>query len=935
MSVPLKSGADLYNQEARRMRLHALGADPTEVVPGLIYYNTGLSNHGNHACIYSGNSFKALAYMEDIAADPEFVALKNKVELLIGDTVDTDTIINSWKEVEAFLAGISETQTLQGMLESKADKSSTVAIENYVNLSDIANKSTNIFGYGNPDGRGWKLYSAGLVAKTTDRGFALQGQSNEIWFRGITDSKWDQDWRRLAFADEVLPLTGGTLVGKLSTSGRISTTSIIEIRKENGDNDVMLWSGTNAGIGERELALYTGSSWKKILHSGNYADTLDKTYLRLSGGMLQSATGDMSPLHINGNGTYSAIAFTLNASDNKAYLAYSGENLLFANKEGAWNTLLHKGNYADTLDKAYLKLSGGTIEGSLCIGKADNAAFNSLQLTRSGYGVRINNITSAAYITFGSVNQSNDLSAIASLMVSTTNLRASFDGNTTWKTVAFTDSTVAAAYKVVTEAGDNVVHTTSGAIYIGGGTYSKIALNLMGTNVVLRYGADGTNGLILNSSGNVTIGAEDKTSNAYKLCVDGDLGATGDIYLAGASQGWYDNSPCLYFARAQKMTGGTPKLAIRGISAGSGYGRMRLAILQDNSADYTSAPKEVVSVLPNGNVLIGNVTDKGEKLQVAGSISVTADIIGASNSTYDKWSISHASNTLYVQSGYSDGSNIYGKMMLSGINVNNLSVLTIRANDTTINGNLLIGATEDNGSGAKLQVNGDTSFVGSKATFGSATAGMPILLESKSNSYIWDYSANGALHIGSSKKGGVGASNASLSIGASSIISGNRNNEVSLGSDSVRWSNVYSVFGNFSSDVTINGKMFANAGAEINGDVEITGNLKVTGKISAKKEVSAGGKGRPAAEGEGGSTGSGNATGLFDVKPISIGTTSVTLNHGLETEDITVSIYEKNEGGKWSMILTDIEIVDINNIKVTFGSATTVEHKVVIMGAAV
>jgi hypothetical protein len=64
---------------------------------------------------------------------------------------------------------------------------------------------------------------------------------------------------------------------------------------------------------------------------------------------------------------------------------------------------------------------------------------------------------------------------------------------------------------------------------------------------------------------------------------------------------------------------------------------------------------------------------------------------------------------------------------------------------------------------------------------------------------------------------------------------------------------------------------------------------------------------------------------------IATGTKSQTYTHGLGTTDITVAIYEKN-GNEWVQILTDVDIVSTNTIRVTFGANTTVEHRIVVMG---
>ena len=124
MAFPFKTGGDFYNCEALNMRLHNHSADLNEYGTGTIYFNTGSNtNHSKHAVVHDGTDFKALAFVDEIATNTAFKELEEKVDLLIGDDVDTDTIIDSWKEVQAFLADIEDTKTLQGMLSSYLPKS--------------------------------------------------------------------------------------------------------------------------------------------------------------------------------------------------------------------------------------------------------------------------------------------------------------------------------------------------------------------------------------------------------------------------------------------------------------------------------------------------------------------------------------------------------------------------------------------------------------------------------------------------------------------------------------------------------------------------------------------------------------------------------------------------------------------------------------------
>lgn len=109
-----------------------------------------------------------------------------------------------------------------------------------------------------------------------------------------------------------------------------------------------------------------------------------------------------------------------------------------------------------------------------------------------------------------------------------------------------------------------------------------------------------------------------------------------------------------------------------------------------------------------------------------------------------------------------------------------------------------------------------------------------------------------------------------------------------------------------------------------NGQATVYGNLFVQGKIVANGEVSAGGAGAEGIAGGGGS---------FYAETIPANVTAKSISHNLGTMDVVVSIYEKGVSGLWEMILTDVQITDINKIMITFGSATSVEHRVIVMGA--
>lgn len=105
----------------------------------------------------------------------------------------------------------------------------------------------------------------------------------------------------------------------------------------------------------------------------------------------------------------------------------------------------------------------------------------------------------------------------------------------------------------------------------------------------------------------------------------------------------------------------------------------------------------------NGNVGIGTQYP-AYILDVSGGIGVSSSITGYSNSTYNKWYLTHESDTLYIQSGLTDGSGRNGKIMLCGISVNSLTQFKVQATNSIVSGTLSVGTDT---SYAKFTVQGD------------------------------------------------------------------------------------------------------------------------------------------------------------------------------------------------------------------------------------
>ena len=170
------------------------------------------------------------------------------------------------------------------------------------------------------------------------------------------------------------------------------------------------------------------------------------------------------------------------------------------------------------------------------------------------------------------------------------------DGMTGWsekKTIAFTDSTVAAAKKLVSNSGEDVLTSNGFHLYPKGGIImnpNNEGLMIGYTSIDWHNSANTSSKTIINfnSSGNVTIGASDLAGTAFRLFVSEHMRVNGNVII-GASN--------------------------------SHKGRLRVVGEQGASLVFDVSDSNGFSkfdVLNNGNVLIGTTTDNGAKLQVNG-----------------------------------------------------------------------------------------------------------------------------------------------------------------------------------------------------------------------------------------------------------------------------------------------------------------------------
>lgn len=241
------------------------------------------------------------------------------------------------------------------------------------------------------------------------------------------------------------------------------------------------------------------------------------------------------------------------------------------------------------------------------------------------------------------------------------------------------------------------------------------------------------------------------------------------------------------------VTGSTGNFLVGNGGALLGY----KTYLDGGTLHFRTAKEGVITtamtITEDGDVLIGNpVTVNSAKFLINGGM---AHIHGLSSLT---------SLGEVLDSGLTIGSAAYGiSQWVTGSGQGNIQVGRFDGTATAYALNLNPLGGEVNVGEGGLNVNSRIVSTGSLSLGTEEVAGA-IYLRRKTHNYLWASSEGGSISMGVQSIGGAGVANASLQILPYSLNPGTRNNEVSLGTPSFRWSNVYSVNGNFLGTITGN-----------------------------------------------------------------------------------------------------------------------------------
>lgn len=317
------------------------------------YLNT--NNYAKKSDIPSLNGYATQSWVESkgYALNSDLMSLTTKVDDFLEGS-DTDTIINKWLELEAFLSGLSESDNLATILGNKADKSELakyIPIKGYTEVIGEKNFVGGLKVNGSPiyydsTKKYWKLegdllVTGGVTMYGSDSSFVPSTIMDAIAVDGTTISK----------SGGVLKVIGGTGGGVADSVAWANITG--KPTWIGSSKPSYSYSEITGAISTTELQNYLTQNSYLNVTSG------DNRYLQLSGGTitgtLEIKCGADNKIIINntdGEG-YSRIVFQENGS-------YIGQ--LLSTKDGNihWgeSKIWHSGNFTPS---NYLPLSGGIL----------------------------------------------------------------------------------------------------------------------------------------------------------------------------------------------------------------------------------------------------------------------------------------------------------------------------------------------------------------------------------------------------------------------------------------------------------------------------------------------------------------------------------------------------------------------------------------------
>ena len=303
-------------------------------------------------------------------------------------------------------------------------------------------------------------------------------------------------------------------------------------------------------------------------------DIVAGKYLPITGGTLKSYSTDIV-LKLNSNRTEDSAWIEYNSNDVRlGYIGFKGINTpVFYPTSGTAKYLLHSGNYSDLIGNTYLKTDGS------------NKMMGRLYMNSHAIEWDMND-------TFQLLTPYN-----------ANDYKLSYYDGSSWKTIAFTDSTVAAAKKLTTDSHVYASFSDTGKYLLFGATAAEQGYNTYvdGYNIYFRYGGGYTSAMTITEEGRVLI-------NSSSAIRDRQLSIENGGIFVGAIP---DASPALGSVGSNSLLVGATTYGMQHWVLGNGQGNIQAGRFDGTATAYAL----------NLNPLGGAVN--------VGSVGSTTNILGA------------------------------------------------------------------------------------------------------------------------------------------------------------------------------------------------------------------------------------------------------------------------------------------------------------------
>lgn len=747
---------------------------------------------------YNVPQSKIMPNLEGYAKESDLDALQaevDNIDAVLGLSETAEGYINTWAEVVAFLDAIEQEKDLASILETmntNIGKNAT-DIESLTTRVEAEEGVTETYKTWWADLKKYIKVENGNVK--VDTNLIITGDTSSGGSGQDTPASGTVTGIKVSASETLTPNNAGiidmvSVLSSIDVSDQLKDyAKLTDITKNMVDS---VLGSTAAGNANRFL-MSTGSTsvWAAI-SKDMVTSALGYTPLSTGGGTIDGTTS--SPLKLNTSSTTIGIPLSVSNSEKAwfgwsagqgAYLWNANANKYLGIKEDGTphyngNTLIHSGNIGSYAPLRKTRQStidlNAASNGYYEVGYSTQTATN----TPSDFGnnasllIDFRDANGYGKIQFLGQNNTNKLWFRAQQ-------GAGADITSAWKTIAFTDSTVAAAKKLVTSGGTNLVYSDSSSYFVAG--LHDYSTYIDGKTIYLRYSASGI-GMVMNSSGNVTIGATDLASTTTKLYVDGGIRFAPRTIWGQSFDGTGNVSGAL---------SGVTYLTLSGTTFGIYQGNTLNSALTSNDIALYSQ-----KVYMGGNVLIGTMTDSGYKLDVAGTgrftgaVTMSSTLSVGGNCYLSGMSMIYQSDNAYRLTSYTsenyariynikeDGSS-YGSMY---IGQNSTGAIVI------LNGSYVGIGTTPSGN-YKFQVSGNSYLGGSlhvSTTIKAVTSVTTPLLKSE-----------GGLDIVANNSG----AGARLYLTTNVFRPwGDDSKLIDLGASNIQWRNVYAVNAVFSGDTS-------------------------------------------------------------------------------------------------------------------------------------